>query len=155
MAQPTGLPSETQTAVYNLSLMLNPIWREAPDVEGGGSSQEVLEHRGNPQRCARPSESAERGQSPAPGCKVLPGRGTPTHLPSGRWPGLQAGGAPGRGSRSARARAWPGRAVRPPRSPRAALRSAFPSPDQVVLSTLLPDSVLTGREPVFQGVTHL
>lgn len=34
-------------------------------------------------------------------------------------------------------------------------RCAFLFLDQVVLSTLLPDSVLTGREPASQGVTHL
>lgn len=60
--------------------------------------------------------------------------------------------------------ARPGRAVRRCRgaarrlaagSFHSALRCAFLSLDQVVLSTLLPDSVLTGREPVFQGVTHL
>lgn len=59
-----------------------------------------------------------------------------------------------------------GRAARPSAAPgsppapaeaafRSALRSACLFLDQVVLSTLLPDSVLTGREPVFQGVTHL
>lgn len=34
-------------------------------------------------------------------------------------------------------------------------RCAFLFPRSGVLSTLLPDSVLTGREPVFRGVTHL
>lgn len=45
-----------------------------------------------------------------------------------------------------------------PAGPRALLRAAplrLPFPDQVVLSPPLPDSVLPGREPVVQGVTHL
>lgn len=149
--------------VCNISLRLNPISREAPDAGGGGSSKEVSTQW-------KPSEvcSAIRG------CRARPVtssglqrflRGKPTHLPSWRWPGLQAGGAPGRGSRSARAQAWPGRASVRRRGVctrlaaaagfHSALRSACLFRDQVVLSTLLPDSVLTGREPVFQGVTHL
>lgn len=41
------------------------------------------------------------------------------------------------------------------RAPESSPRCAFLLPRSGVLSTLLPDSVLTGRELVFRGVTHL
>lgn len=69
-------------------------------------------------------------------------------------PEAEAAAEPERGH----GRAGPGlREVLPGASAGTSLRSAVPSffLDQVVLSTLLPDSVLTGREPVFRGVTHL
>lgn len=40
-------------------------------------------------------------------------------------------------------------------APESSPRCAFLFPRSGVLSTLLPDSVLTGRELVFRGVTHL
>lgn len=111
----------------------------------------------------QPSWSAGKGQSPAQGCAVPPGRDSPGVL--------ELAWAAGRRSEKQRQQlsqsagmAGPGRAISRRRgaalrleagSFRSALLCAFLFLDQVVLSTLLPDSVLTGRERVFQGVTHL
>lgn len=111
----------------------------------------------------QPSRSAGKGQFPAQGCAVLPGRDSPGVLELARAAGRRNEKQRQQLSQSA-GMAGPGRAISRCRgaalrlaagSFRSALRCAFLFLDQVVLSTLLPDSVLTGRERVFHGVTHL
>lgn len=100
---------------------------------------------------------------PRPGLRFPPGRDSPGVLELARAAGRRSERQRQPLSQSA-GMARPGRTVRRCRgaarrlsagSFHSALRCAFLSLDQVVLSTLLPDSVLTGREPVFRGVTHL
>ena len=141
---------------------MNHPLEEPHRAEEEGALRRFLQS-GAPRRCVQPSRSAGQGRFPAQGCAVFSGKGL-TWRP-GVGPGCRQEEHEAEAAAEPERRHGQAGPRRPPLQGAArrlaagsfslCVRCAFLFLDQVVLSTLLPDSVLTGREPVFQGVTHL
>lgn len=150
-------------------VLLKPHLWKSPD--GGGREEEGAQRgsgrSGHLPRCIQPHRLHRKASSQPRTASFPPGTDSPSLLKVARAAGRsktqrqqlsQRAGMAGRAGPGRRAvHRCRGRCLVPGGAAgfHSAPRCAFLFLDQVVLSTLLPDSVLTGREPASQGVTHL